>query len=115
MEEKKKDKKFILWFEELKIEDVPLVGGKNAALGEMYQELVPLVVLEKRKRQLVVHSEWLVAHLDARQLVGQRLKIDHQQSHPKHGLHHLLEEVGPQCVFESVATPRLEWSHPSSQ
>lgn len=34
-----KDKSFILWFEELGIEDVPLVGGKNASLGEMYCEL----------------------------------------------------------------------------
>ena len=29
----------ILWFEELGMEDVPLVGGKNASLGEMIQEL----------------------------------------------------------------------------
>ncbi len=33
-------KKFILWFSEISIEDVPLVGGKNASLGEMYQKLV---------------------------------------------------------------------------
>ncbi len=31
--------KFILWFDEIGIEDVPLVGGKNASLGEMYQKL----------------------------------------------------------------------------
>jgi pyruvate, water dikinase len=31
--------KFILWFNEIGIEDVPLVGGKNASLGEMYQNL----------------------------------------------------------------------------
>ncbi|MBR9692357.1 phosphoenolpyruvate synthase [Candidatus Woesearchaeota archaeon] len=30
---------FILWFDQLGIEDVPLVGGKNASLGEMYREL----------------------------------------------------------------------------
>jgi len=30
---------FILWFKDLRIEDVPLVGGKNASLGEMYREL----------------------------------------------------------------------------
>lgn len=29
----------IRWFEEIGIEDVPLVGGKNASLGEMYREL----------------------------------------------------------------------------
>ncbi len=30
---------FILWFNEISIEDVPLVGGKNASLGEMYRSL----------------------------------------------------------------------------
>ena len=34
-----KKNKFILWFNELRIEDVPLVGGKNASLGEMYRNL----------------------------------------------------------------------------
>ncbi len=33
------DKPFILWFKEIGIQDVPLVGGKNASLGEMYQHL----------------------------------------------------------------------------
>ena len=32
---------FILWFDQLGIEDVPLVGGKNASLGEMYRNLTP--------------------------------------------------------------------------
>lgn len=30
---------FVLWFEDISIDDVPLVGGKNASLGEMYQHL----------------------------------------------------------------------------
>ena len=34
-----KSKKFILWFNEIGIEDIPMVGGKNASLGEMYQKL----------------------------------------------------------------------------
>ncbi|MGC8736669.1 MAG: phosphoenolpyruvate synthase [Dissulfurimicrobium sp.] len=29
----------ILWFDQIGIKDVPLVGGKNASLGEMYQRL----------------------------------------------------------------------------
>ena len=33
------EKKFILWFNEVGIGDVPLVGGKNVSLGEMYQQL----------------------------------------------------------------------------
>lgn len=31
----------ILWFHELGISDTPLVGGKNASLGELYRELTP--------------------------------------------------------------------------
>jgi len=33
------EKVFVKWFEDLKIEDVPLVGGKNASLGEMIRNL----------------------------------------------------------------------------
>ena len=32
---------YIRWFEQIGIEDVPLVGGKNASLGEMIRELAP--------------------------------------------------------------------------
>ena len=32
---------YIRWFNELTLDDVPLVGGKNASLGEMYRELTP--------------------------------------------------------------------------
>ena len=35
----KHDEELILWFEDIGIEDVPMVGGKNASLGEMYQNL----------------------------------------------------------------------------
>ena len=34
-------KPFILWFDEITKDDVPLVGGKNASLGEMYSKLSP--------------------------------------------------------------------------
>lgn len=34
-----KSKDFILWFDEIGIGDIPLVGGKNASLGEMYRKL----------------------------------------------------------------------------
>ena len=30
---------YIRWFKQIGIDDVPLVGGKNASLGEMYQNL----------------------------------------------------------------------------
>ena len=34
-----KSQELVLWFNEIGIEDIPLVGGKNASLGEMYQKL----------------------------------------------------------------------------
>ncbi len=34
-----KQNQYIRWFSELTINDIPLVGGKNASLGEMYREL----------------------------------------------------------------------------
>jgi pyruvate,water dikinase len=34
-----KKNKSVLWFDELGIKDVPIVGGKNASLGEMYRKL----------------------------------------------------------------------------
>ena len=39
MRNQNKSAENILWFEQIDINDVSLVGGKNASLGEMYQEL----------------------------------------------------------------------------
>ncbi|WP_026100129.1 phosphoenolpyruvate synthase [Fortiea contorta] len=36
-----KERSLILWFHEVGITDIPLVGGKNASLGEMIQQLTP--------------------------------------------------------------------------
>ncbi len=36
--------RYIRWFSELGLDDVPLVGGKNASIGELYRELTPLGV-----------------------------------------------------------------------
>ncbi len=34
-----KENKFVLWFDEIELKDIPQVGGKNASLGEMRREL----------------------------------------------------------------------------
>ena len=34
-----KNKEFILWFDQTDIDDISLVGGKNASLGEMHRNL----------------------------------------------------------------------------
>ena len=36
-----KEEALVLWFEEVGIADIPLVGGKNASLGEMIRQLQP--------------------------------------------------------------------------
>lgn len=36
-----KHRRHIRWFEELGLGELPLVGGKNASLGELYHELAP--------------------------------------------------------------------------
>ncbi len=33
--------RYVRWFRELTLDDIPLVGGKNASLGELYRELLP--------------------------------------------------------------------------
>jgi pyruvate,water dikinase len=38
------DVRYVRWFGELSLTDLPLVGGKNASLGEMFRELAPLGV-----------------------------------------------------------------------
>lgn len=34
---------YIRWFKEITLDDIPLVGGKNASLGEMYRELMSIM------------------------------------------------------------------------
>lgn len=36
-----KERSLVLWFNQVGIADIPLVGGKNASLGEMIQQLTP--------------------------------------------------------------------------
>ena len=56
----KQDAKYIRWFEEIKIEDVPLVGGKNASLGEMYRELGSQGVKIPGGFAVTAEAYWLV-------------------------------------------------------
>ena len=38
---KTKETAFVLWFEDVGIQDIAMVGGKNASLGEMIRQLTP--------------------------------------------------------------------------
>lgn len=35
------DTRLVIWFDDLRLDDIPQVGGKNASLGEMRRELAP--------------------------------------------------------------------------
>ena len=47
---------YLRWFESLQLEDVPLVGGKNASLGELYHELSAAGVRVPNGFALTVHA-----------------------------------------------------------
>ena len=57
---KNKSNKLVLWFDELNISDVPLVGGKNASLGEMYQTLTKKGVKIPYGFAITSKAYWLV-------------------------------------------------------
>jgi pyruvate,water dikinase len=40
----------ILWFEEIGIDDIPFVGGKNASLGELFASLKALNILNSLRK-----------------------------------------------------------------
>ncbi len=56
----KQDFQYIRWFEDIRIEDVPLVGGKNASLGEMYRELTSQGVRIPNGFAITAEAYWLV-------------------------------------------------------
>ena len=53
---KPRNKAFILWFDEVSKKDIPLVGGKNANLGEMYQKLTGIQKKESRSKNKELRS-----------------------------------------------------------
>lgn len=40
---------FIRWFDNIGLDDVPLIGGKNASLGDLYREPAPRATSSRRK------------------------------------------------------------------
>jgi len=54
------DTRYIRWFEEIKIEDTPIVGGNNASLGEMYSELTSQAVKIPNGFAITAEAHWHV-------------------------------------------------------
>lgn len=53
-----KKQKHILWFRDIGIKDVPLVGGKNASLGEMFSRLAPAGIAVPNGFALTAAAFW---------------------------------------------------------
>lgn len=64
---------YIKFFDEIGIEDIPLVGGKNASLGEMYQALVPQGVLVPNG--FAITSEAYRLLIEENQLLGEMHRL----------------------------------------
>ena len=70
-----KTHKFILWFNELSIDDVPIVGGKNASLGEMYRQLHTKGVAVPNGFAITAYAyDYLLDKADVRLKIRQALK-----------------------------------------
>jgi pyruvate,water dikinase len=63
--------RYIRWFEEIGMDDVPLVGGKNASLGELYRELVPKGIKVPNGFAITADAYWDLLRRDE---LGQRIK-----------------------------------------
>jgi len=81
---------FIRWFSELTIDDVPLVGGKNASLGEMYRELTPQGI--KIPNGFAITAE------------GYRYLLD--EAHAWEPLHQALDGLAPENVADLAKRAR---------
>jgi pyruvate,water dikinase len=55
----RKKEKNILWFEEISYRDIELVGGKNASLGEMFNQLTPKGINIPNGFALTSNAYWL--------------------------------------------------------
>ncbi|MDD5124600.1 phosphoenolpyruvate synthase [Methylovulum sp.] len=82
---------YIRWFNELTIDDVPLVGGKNASLGEMYRELAPQGI--KIPNGFAVTAE------------AYRYVLD--QANGWEGLHQALDNLNPDDVTDLAKRARM--------
>src|SRR5689334_11074539 len=74
MSENSQRKPFVRWFNDIRLEDVPQVGGKNASLGEMFQVLVQQGISVPNGFALTTDSYWhFVRRAGLDQIISQNL------------------------------------------
>ena len=67
--------KYIKWFKEISMDDLPLVGGKNASLGEMFRALTPKGIKVPDGFAITVDAYWdLLEHNNLRERIREILE-----------------------------------------
>ncbi|MBS3904418.1 MAG: phosphoenolpyruvate synthase [Simkania sp.] len=100
---KSHSKPYVLWFDEIGIKDIALVGGKNASLGEMYRHL--------KKKKIQVPNGFAITSYAYQSLLEKKGALDRLKT-ALHGLNpsnsQALEKAGQaardillQCEFPS--------------
>ena len=84
---------YIRWFSGLGIADVPLVGGKNASLGEMYRQLTSQGV--RVPNGFAITAE------------AYRATLDRASTWPR--LHYALEGLNPADVDDLARRAQTAW------
>lgn len=70
-----KKNKDILWFKDISIKDVPFVGGKNASLGEMYNNLKDRDIFIPNGFAITSHAYWsFLETKDLKQRIKKEIK-----------------------------------------
>ncbi len=77
---KSKSQKYILWFKDINSKDVPLVGGKNASLGEMFSKLTKKGIKVPNGFCLTSSAYW---HYLKFNKIDKKLKEIFEQFNPK--------------------------------
>ena len=91
--------KYIKFFKELNNKDVPVVGGKNASIGEMFQELVPMGIKVPNGFAITSEAYWYL--LDSG---GIREKIKELRK----SLHLSLEELSQKTKTSKILLKKIE-------
>lgn len=101
-----RDKKWIFWLNELSIGDVPLVGGKTASLGEMYNELKPEGIRIPNGFAISAQAYW--DHLEANQLMGSLRQLFAQPANRIDGNLSGKAQEARRLILSSPLPPELE-------
>ena len=75
-----KSKKYILWFKDISKKDVPLVGGKNASLGEMFSKLTKKGINVPNGFALTTETYWRYLRYNR---IDEKLKVIFRDFRPQ--------------------------------